>query len=431
MTTAEAPIHTPDSAAAGIRRILLGTAFGLLILIAWVALPFDVPYVGYGLASAFLFQVALRPRRWEILGEIFAAAVLVLLDRFVIHSASATTAHAIASNASAIWMSMSCGFLGLTSFAVVGFRAIWADPGELPEFKSILLPSAGFTVFIMGSQQMLNLAGLLFPKTADLYAYAFDGSLGFQPSFVIGRLFQSHPSIDIAGHFTYLLLPVPMAAVCAAHLRKKISAPLFMVEVFLCAGLLGYLLYLTFPAAGPRYVAGPEYPGSPLPLAVLRNWPLQAVPLSWTMARNCMPSLHVAWALLIWFNCKPFSRVIRRIAFAFVLITLFDTLGTGEHYLIDLIVAFPFAVGIQALCARNLSWRSKIAPIAGGFGFCFLWPVALRYGAHIFLLTPLLPWGAILLTITISVWLMNRVLNTATGTAEGSLSEARAVAAGV
>lgn len=398
----------PNSTTAGLRRILFATAFGLLILVAWVGLPFDVPYVGYGVASAFLFQVALRPRKWEILGELFAAAALVLLDQFVIHSASATVAQAIASNAAAIRTSMFFGFLGLASFTVVGFRAIWGDASEREELKAILLPAAGFTVFIMGSQQLLNLAGLLFPKTADLYAYAFDGSLGFQPSFVIGSVFQSHHWISILGHFTYLLLPVPMAMVCAAHLRQKISAPLYMVEVFLCAGLLGYLLYLTFPAAGPVYVAGPEYPGSPLPLSVLRHWPIQMVPLSWRMARNCMPSLHVTWALLIWFNCKPFSRLVRRLAFAFLLITLFDTLGTGEHYLIDLVVAFPFAVAIQALCTRT-AWRSKITPVVGGFSLTLVWPVLLRYAAHAFLLTPVIPWISILITTTLSVVLMRRI----------------------
>lgn len=427
MTTASAP----NSTTAGIRRILLATAFGLLILVAWVGLPFDVPYVGYGVASAFLFQVALRPRKWEIFGELFAAIALVILDQFVIHSASATVAQAIASNAAAIRTSMFFGFLGLASFTVVGFRAIWGDASEREELKAILFPAAGFTVFIMGSQQLLNLAGLLFPKTADLYAYAFDGSLGFQPSFVMGKVFQSYPFISILGHFTYLLLPVPMAMVCAAHLRRKISAPLYMVEVFLCAGLLGYLLYLTFPAAGPVYVAGPEYPGSPLPLSVLRHWPIQMVPLSWREARNCMPSLHVTWALLIWFNCKPFSRVVRRLAFAFVLITLFDTLGTGEHYLIDLVVAFPFAVAVQALCARNLSWGSKIAPVAGGFAFCLLWPLLLRTCSHIFLLTPVMPWASILLTIGISVFSMKRVVNAESDATNISPSETRALAARV
>jgi hypothetical protein len=148
------------------------------------------------------------------------------------------------------------------------------------------------------------------------------------------------------------------------------------------------------------------------------------------MARNCMPSLHVAWALLVWFNCKPFSRIVRSSAFAFVLITLVDTLGTGEHYLIDLVVAFPFAVAVQALCARNLSWRSKAAPVAAGFAFCLLWPVLLRTSPHIFLLNPVIPWTSILLTLTISAFLMKHVLNAESRTVDVSLSETRALGAG-
>jgi PAP2 superfamily len=139
----------------------------------------------------------------------------------------------------------------------------------------------------------------------DLYAYSFDGSLGFQPSFVVGRWFQDYPVVQAVGRFTYYSLPLAMALVYAAHLRLRKTAPLFIFEIFMAAGLLGYFLYLTFPAAGPVYLVGSAFPGFPLSLSDLRALPLRTIPISVAIPRNAMPSLHLTWALLIWFNSKP------------------------------------------------------------------------------------------------------------------------------
>lgn len=391
-------ISTVGETKASLIRICVATLFGLLVLSAWIGLPFNAPYVGYSLASAFLFQVAVRPRRREVTAVLVLGAALALLDRFIVNRGGGPQ----------FQFSACFGFLGLASFTILGFRTLWADRDQRTELKSILLPAAAFTFFILGSTKLLNMAGMLFPHTTDLYAYAFDGSLGFQPSFAVGRLFRDYPWIGAAGHFTYYLLPLPMALTYAAHLRRKASPPLFMLEIFMTAGLLGYFFYLTFPAVGPLYVAGPEFPGSPLSLSDLRHLQLHTVPINWIISRNAMPSLHVAWALLIWFNCKPFSRTVRKLAFAFVMITLFDTLGTGEHYLIDLVAAFPFAVAVQAICAADIPLRSqrRLVPLFGGVALTLIWSLLLRYATHIFLLNPVVPWaGIIATTVLSSVWI--------------------------
>jgi len=278
---------------------------------------------------------------------------------------------------------------------------------------------------------LLNLGGLLLLNTADLYAYVFDGSLGFQPSFFIGRLFQDHSLLGMLGQFTYFFLPVPMALVYAGHLRRKDRSPLFIAELFMAAGLLGYLLYLVFPAAGPRYIAGPKFPASPLSLSELHALVPHSVPVDRMFPRNAMPSLHMAWALLVWINCKPFSRLARALAFVFVLTTALDTLGTGEHYLIDLVVAFPFAVAVQSLCAGiRTNSRSLRTPLVGGSVLTLVWLVLLRFGAGIFMLTPLLPWACVILsTILSSIW-MGRVRSAKNSELLGD-TLVRATAAGI
>jgi PAP2 superfamily protein len=384
-------------------RILVATLFGLFVLLAWTGLPLDVPYIGYGLGSAFVFQIAVRPRRSEILSVAIAGGALALFDVFTVHHGHFED----------LRISTCLGLLGLVSFLVLGFRAIWAEAEERRQLKNVLIPAAALTFFILGSQQLLNLGGLIFTNTLDLYAYAFDGSLGFQPSFLLGRLFRDYQAVNLAGHFTYYLLPVPMVLVYAAHLRRRDAAPLFILELFMAAGLLGYFLYLAFPAAGPLYVAGPEFPGSPLTLSALHALQLRPVPINWTIPRNAMPSLHMTWALLVWFNCKPFSRAVRALALLFVLITVFDTLGTGEHYLIDLVVALPFAVFVQALCTNWLPLRSplRMTPLAGGGALVLLWLAALRYGTAVFLLSPVIPWASLAISTAAALYWMSRVLS--------------------
>lgn len=377
-----------------VKRILLASLFGVVVLLAWAGLPLDTPYIGYGLASAFVFQVAVRPRRTEIFLVVSAATALFSFNFFVLRHGTVT----------GLQPSAGCAILGLMSFAILGCKAVWAESAELAQLKSILIPAAAFAFFILASQSSLNLAGLLFPRTMDMYAYAFDGSLGFQPSFMLGQIFKASPTISAVGHITYYGLPIAMALVYAAHLKRQASAPLFIIEVFMAAGLIGYFLYLAFPAAGPAYLVGPSFPDSPLPLATLRQLRLQTIPLPWQISRNAMPSLHMTWALLVWFNCRPFARWIQRLALLFAFITIFDTLGTGEHYLIDLVVAFPFAIAIQALCSRSigLSSKSRLQTVVGSSFLIAAWLVSLRYATGLFLVTPALPWLCIAATLAIT-----------------------------
>lgn len=93
----------------------------------------------------------------------------------------------------------------------------------------------------------------------------------------------------------------------------------------LLAGLLAVPCYLLFPAVGPVHVGDPHAP------------------------RNCMPSLHLTWALLLWVNSRGW---IRWAALAFALIIALATLATGEHYVLDLVMALPFTWGVAVLSRR-------------------------------------------------------------------------------
>ena len=86
---------------------------------------------------------------------------------------------------------------------------------------------------------------------------------------------------------------------------------------------------------------------------------------------------------------------------AFVVFTIFATLGSGEHYFADLIVAFPFALLIESLCASSLSWKdeSRVRGIALGLLATFLWFVLLRFENRLFWTSALVPWSLAVATV--------------------------------
>jgi len=117
--------------------------------------------------------------------------------------------------------------------------------------------------------------------------------------------------------------------------------------------------------------------------------------------RNCMPSLHMSWVLLAWWYSRGLSVWERGVAMAFVVFTIFATMGTGEHYFIDLVVAFPFVVFLQGLCALELKWneRARMTAVLYGLLLTLAWIAALRFALKVFWISPILPWACCIATV--------------------------------
>jgi hypothetical protein len=94
----------------------------------------------------------------------------------------------------------------------------------------------------------------------------------------------------------------------------------------------------------------------------------------------------------------------RSIALAFVGFTVLATMGTGEHYFIDLIVAFPFVLFLQALCTVSLSWSDsrRLTPFLFGLLATLSWLAILRFGVSVFWYSPVIPWACCLATIGVT-----------------------------
>jgi hypothetical protein len=366
--------------------------FLVLILSYTVIVPnFDQPSIEYAFAAVaiFLFGAQLGVESWTAL--VAAALGLSILHAFVNRSGPHLLTELIG---------LYLGILGRGGLAVLGWSAIWNDTERSHERYTAWLASVGILLFVFASILALNLTIWANLRVLDYYLYLFDGSLGFQPSFLLGRICLRYGMLGEGARFVYCALPLPIAIVCAGHLKSR--SPWRPLLILGSAGLLGYLLYFLFPAAGPLYAVGSAFPDLPHPFSTLREMHPHRITLAVPAPRNAMPSLHLAWAMLLWFNSRSFSKISRGLVLIYVVLTAMATLATGEHYLADLVVAVPFSIAVQALWTPA---RMRYLVLGWTAALTFIWLVLLRYGTDVFLVSPAIPWACSIASTVVSLWL--------------------------
>jgi hypothetical protein len=369
------------------------SAIWIAVVIAGARLTnFDEPYLPFALAGALIFFLRGAPSRWEIYAWLSISVAFVK----IIHLSPIP-----------FWvLRVASGFavLGFGAIVLLGLRAVWSEREGRENALALLLPSLVLVFFIFVSGNVLRLSGGLNPQTDDAWLYAFDGSLGFQPSFFMGRIMYSSIALTRCAMLTYLSLPFAMAVVCAAQIRRGARKSSWQVlTVLLLAGVAGWLLYNVVPATGPIYAFGKDFPWGGLSYKDLSTFALQKMSISTGIPRNGMPSLHVAWVVLLFWNSRGLPRVLRAALLLYVLLTVFATLGSGQHYLVDLVVSLPFALAVQAAATFVLPSRARrTAAILAGVGLTVFWLVCVRFGVVLALKSPLIPWSLILLTASIT-----------------------------
>jgi hypothetical protein len=335
----------------------------------------DTPFLAFCVIGAAVVHLAKKPRIPEIAATLaLAGALAVAYFRSGGHFGVFVGAGPIAAAA----------FAGLGSMLILGWKACRAT-----EDLAVLLTAMFCPVLMIFTNVALAVAIRLSPRIFDLHLYSFDGLLGLQMSFLVGQWFVRLPLLYTVSFLVYASLPLAQVIAFVLYLRGH-RMPANPMVVFTVAGVAGFLLYQLCPATGPVHVFGVAFPQAP-PHSV----PLQAMPLA-DIPRNAIPSLHSAWAFLICWSVRYCPRWMRWAAAWFVIFTLLATLGLGEHYLIDLVVAMPFAVGVQMGCAKQ--WFRAL----GALALTIAWVLYLRYGLAAFMPSPAQAWAAVLGTLAAS-----------------------------
>ena len=180
--------------------------------------------------------------------------------------------------------------------------------------------AAGNAVFTIGCSVLLSLGIGLVPRTIDAALYALDIRLGSNPLLWILTV-QSSSLIHWPAKVAYDGFLIVLTLTCLASRNPE----RFYLKI-ITAAALGFMIYFAFPACGPRYYLTGQLATAP---------------------RNAMPSLHFTWAILQWIENRAQSLPVRVASDAFLIFTLLATLGSGEHYVVDLLAAVPFALLIH------------------------------------------------------------------------------------
>jgi PAP2 superfamily len=386
-------------------KYFVAVPLGVAVLIVLSRAPLDQPFVGFSLLGTFLLFLCTRPKLRTIALILVAAGIAapVLIHRGALPlEAKITTAVLTVTS-----------LVGMFSLAALMVVLLGAKAEERRRAAMLTNSSLLLLVFSLAVGPILPLLARLTPTTLDLYLYVFDDTLGGEPSFAVGKIMFGSTLVHWILALTYYSITAAIAGFAALELRRRPTSLPIIVRAGLLSTLLGVICYQVYPAAGPKYLMGPRFPLHPLASDLIRHLAIRPLMSPLSVPRNAMPSLHMAWALLIWFNTRPFSRTVRVLAGVYVLLTVLATLGTGEHYFADLVVALPFSLLVQAILqARTRSTLNRMS-IAVGALLTVLWVCLLRFGVTLFWLSPVLPWLLTAATVGGSLLLESRLMRQA------------------
>ncbi|MBJ8348592.1 phosphatase PAP2 family protein [Antrihabitans sp. YC2-6] len=286
--------------------------------------------------------------------------------------------------------------------AVVAFR--WAGERRTLALRGIALGALLIMAWQLAAA-CLHATIVLRPFVLDEYALLADRALGF-PSWVMYRIVHVAPIVQGAVSEVYSDLTFAAVFVVFWQLRNVVRDRVwpshYLLRTFLVMGLIGPLFYFAFPVVGPVFAYGAEGVGS----QVSNIWPTvfptadttpNPIPFNNYTARNCMPSMHTAWALSLFIHTRQGPWWLRSLGTFWLIVTCMATLGLGYHYGVDLIAGAVLCLTVEAALRdpeRGWTWpRIKLVG-AGSLLFVGLLAsyryLAVPIAAHPEFSTPLL-----------------------------------------
>ncbi|MFF2025010.1 phosphatase PAP2 family protein [Streptomyces sp. NPDC058171] len=277
-------------------------------------------------------------------------------------------------------------------WVVIGWAVIAVVRRTGPE-RIFLLKGVGLGLLLVAGRKTgdtwLLITSKTRPEVLDQYVATADHALG-NPSWWVGRLVNATGPVG-ANVLDWVYVKLAVAAVVFAvyQLRHVAAEGRFpghhLVRTFLVIGLLGPGIYMIFPVVGPIFAYGAD--GGHW--AVANLWPdtspslttPQHMPFDEITPRNCMPSLHTAWAVAIFLHSRKGPRLLRLGGTIWLIATLSATLGFGYHYGVDLVAGVVFTLTIEAaLRALDRGWdRAGVLLVAYGATVFTAFLISYRY----------------------------------------------------
>lgn len=203
---------------------------------------------------------------------------------------------------------------------------------------------------------LLRVTAVIFPLTHDFELFHVDtifGNLAASVASTSNGMPVWFQSVTIT---VYSLLAILFFPVVALLIRENKVRTLHAWRYMAIPFFVAVICYAWLPATGPIFVFGQNnFPANIPPLDQVQ-FDLASVPAAF---RNAMPSMHLSGALWI---AMALAALRRKFLFAlsifFVLATAWATLALGQHYVIDLVVALPFAASLGLWLMNPPRWRT-------------------------------------------------------------------------
>ncbi len=328
-------------------------------------------------ASMALMMVVLTWRqRMAALGTAIGIDLVILLARWTL-DIKVTDGHPFGNGA--LLVMLGCAVIAVTR--------------RTGRERTLLLKGVGLGLLLVAGRKTgdawLLITSKTRPAVLDQYPAIADHALG-NPSWLVGRIVRA--TGPVGAHvldYVYVQLAVAAVVVALYQLRHVAAERRFpahhLVRTFLVIGLLGPGIYMIFPVVGPVFAYGAD--GGQW--AVANLWPETAppvgvphpMPFDEITPRNCMPSLHTAWATTIFVHSRRGPLTLRFAGTFWLVATLGATLGFGYHYGVDLVAGVVFALTIEAaLRSQARGWeRSGVLLVAYGTTVFVTLLVSYRY----------------------------------------------------
>jgi hypothetical protein len=235
----------------------------------------------------------------------------------------------------------------------------------------------------------LRITATVRPTVLDGYAVLADRALG-EPSWILGRLVDAGgPVLNAVLHWVYIELPLAAVVVAIYQLRnvRTDGWPVhFLMRTFLLLGLIGPVIYVLFPLVGPDFAfgsggrgfeVGGYWPHTVPPIHLSPN----AIAFDDSTARNCMPSMHTAWAMAVYIHSRRGPRWLRSGGTLWLVCTIVATLGFGYHYGIDLVAGAVLCLTVESALREPVRGpnSSQMQFVAAGVTFLAALLVSCRY----------------------------------------------------
>ena len=302
------------------------------------ACPFVArPWWAFAMFGSFVIYLGTSPGRKGIALSLFAGAVSFLVFRL---------------SGRAVRWDIEGAITLPGAFAGAGCLFVLASAWLLARSKRAHKEAADSLLLCIALPASLILIDFVLLRRTTQFSFdrillGCDGVLGVQPSYLVASVVQSYPAALRLCRLVYDALPL---AIACAYVTCSPASAGTLARSLVVAGVVGRPLHFLVPAAGPKWALAGLFP-TVVPMITadyMRPFELSAY-------FNCVPSLHLAWALLIFWQLRRKSAPALVISAAFLTCTAISTLALGEHYLIDLVIAFPFALTVEALCVGRLS----------------------------------------------------------------------------